>query len=446
VSQLADRLATAITAGAPFRLPGGGSGIESEYTLPMTLPDGIYPRGVYGNVLATGPGGATLVVETKNFYLGPNDEYFRTDEDAQAAGGRPNDSGEMAIPEIIFGVMGNLPSERRGNLDQAFSAYADIERRLESVPGRPGSDPALPLSRVFTPGRGWTLTRLGRGTLIGPRPIGDNPGAHVHHNIGVPLGVVHPFLRHVRDHTWRDESRGYLTRKHLDDALLFASTVASRFIYWKATGRFTNDLDIVSRLVNIPDPSVKLLRDHVTLLYVHGAALANGNISEALQKAHAAVLVRQDPATILAHIPQDAKDFLRSDAENILAAFERMLRTRIPDFDRRYYRLLGSNDNRRFSLLDLPLDMDHTRRTRDFLLSGLVETHQPQTGLQHAFTMTVLPHLDTNIGRTLAMAVLEVRSYGDRHVTAQTMQTHHTRLIEVVRSLNQRAERLHNPT
>ena len=85
---------------------------------------------------------------------------------------------------------------------------------LGDLPGEAGSSPGTPLSRVLRPEDGFELTEQGRRTFIGPRPVGDWPGAHVHHTFGVPLTGLYLFLEHVRDNTWRDESKGYLTRAH----------------------------------------------------------------------------------------------------------------------------------------------------------------------------------------------------------------------------------------
>ena len=189
----------------------------------MSLPgqDATHFR---GEVLAWGPeGDFRVTVETKYFYRGRSGRYYRTPEAAQAAETK-FDVVEMAMPEFTGGIMRTAENEFvYADPRPVFAALRRFEQRLASLPGREGSQPSLPARAVLPAGSGWELTHLGNEMLVGPRPAGDWPGAHVHHTFGVPLAGLYRFLRHVRDNTWRDESRGYLTRAHLDDALGFAT-------------------------------------------------------------------------------------------------------------------------------------------------------------------------------------------------------------------------------
>ncbi|MGC9501474.1 hypothetical protein [Streptomyces sp. WG7] len=435
-----EAIAQIIRTGAPVRLLGGGSGLEGEYTYLVSLPPGSYLEEMHDVALAEGPYGAVVVVETKEIYLGPYGRYYRKQREARAAGGS-GEAVQMAILETIIGVARNLPGEdSRVDLDQAFLAYKDAELSFGAIRGQPGSRPFMPIGEVLRPENGWRITEDGEGALVGPRPIGDWPGAHVHHNIGVPLSVMHRFLEHVRDNTWRDRSRGYLTQDHLSDALNFADAVATRFISWKnLQGRILPDLRSLRPLVTIGDLEVQALRGHAVLLYGFAAMHATTEIYDDLGKVHAAVLPRHGPAAMLQGLPGPVQDYLSSDRNAFLHLFEGYFRARVPDFDDRYRAIQGPGaapDGWPVQLLSL---------VENYLLAGLDRWAQPVEA-EYFDGMTILGGLDTNHGSTLPLTVLEVRSYGERHVDWETAKEHHENLVHLARRLYRDvAVRLHRP-
>jgi hypothetical protein len=416
----------------------GGSGIEAEYTFPMSVDSPEDANALYQRELAYGPEGAVLVVESKDFFRGRHGRLYRTLEGAVAGGGQGEVVG-MVIPELIVGVMATVAGEEwRIDPDRAFTAYQNAERAFESIQGAPGSAPSIPLTSILKPEDGWWFSELGNTARIGPRPIGDFPGAHVHHNIGVPLAVVYPFLAHVRDHTWRDESRGYLTRAHLSDALEFGAAIGDRFIQWAAT-----------RGESAPDwYAVESVRGATALLYVQGAMFASLYMISTLEKAHAAVLPRHDPADVLAHLPDAARAFLSADARDIIKSFEKHLRARIPDYDEQLLRPLDLPLDEYVELLELPIEITDGPdeiQLKDFLLTGLADGHLPRIELNDTIRVTTLGDLDDNGGATVPLLVLEVRSYGSRHVQAPAMQADHERLMTFVRERYQHSQAMHPP-
>ena len=327
---------------------------------------------------------------------------------------------------------------------------------MDQLPGLPGSGPEEPIERVLPSEEGWVLTDLGRGAVVGPRPIGDNPGAHLHHNVGVPLAAVYPFLVHVLARTWRDRSTGYLTREHLADALAYTDEAGARYIGWRATGRVPEDLEPARRLVPIEDlparepgqpawnawtsREVLALRGHLALLYVTLAAMANGAVDTRMDKAHAAVLPRVDPALLLGQLPERIRQFLATDTEALWQAFEASLRGRMPDFDQ-LARAMNPTEPAG-SRVSVARTTRHGRYLWDFMLSGLDQDHRNVVGLRDVLGMTVLPALDEDTGGTLPLVVVEVRSYGARHLTARDAEERHRRLTREAVLLHERVRRL----
>jgi hypothetical protein len=431
-----EAIAQIIRTGEPARLLGGGSGLEGEYTYLVSLPAGLGLEDMDGVALATGPDGALVVVETKEVYIGPSGRYYRQQHEARAAGGS-GAAVEMPILETIIGVARNLPGEDlRVGFDQVFLAYEDAERSFDAIRGERGSPPSTPIEEVLRWENGWQITDDGQGTLLGPRPIGDWPGAHVHYNIGVPLAVMHRFLEHVRDNTWRDRSRGYLTRDHLSDALLFADTIAMRFISWKnLQGQIPQNLESLRSLVGIGDLEVQVLRGHATLLYEFAAMLATAYSSEGLDKVHAAVLPRHAPDVMLQGLPDRVQNYLRSDQGVFLDTFENYFLNRIARFNATRGRGAVGNEQ----------SVRPLRVVKGYLRSGLDISAQ-RVDVNDLTGMNILGGLDVNNGSTLPLTVVEVRSYMERHVDCAAAKEYHNNLVDFANYLYiNMAMRLHYP-
>ena len=422
-------IAQVLMHGAPMGLRGAGSGMEAEFTTPVLVVTDRTLKEIRSQELARHPSGAVVVVETKEFYRDGAGRLFRNRADAVAAAGASDSvqAVDWAIPELIVGVMANVHGEgARLDPDQAFRLYAEVEARLDGLARRvkAGAKPTVPFAKVYRPESGWVLTDLARGALIGPRPLGDDDGAHVHHNVGVPLAGVHSFLSHVRDHTWRDQNAGYLTRDHLTDALGFGNAVADAYIHWRELNPSVWHGVSVLGATRLEADAVAALRGHAALLYTTMAAVANGKLDKRLSKAFAAVLPRVDPAVVLAQLPFHIRQFLQKNSDFVLGQFEAVLRRRMPGFPARSKVLNFTGVH---------------RRIRDFLLNGLDEFYELPAGLANMFPMTVFPALDDNGGRTLPLLVLEVRSYGERHPTAQRAAAEHRRLTAVAARLYESA-------
>lgn len=416
-----------IATGTFESLRGGGSSVEGEINNPIYIPKPYQFEA--GDVLATGPGGAQIVVEDKTFYLGPNDTLYRTAQAARDAGG-PGYEEFHSILEIIPGVMSNVEGERYADPETGMSAYRYVEDALASVDSSlpAGSRDAQPLSSVFPADQGWTLSTTASHGQVGPKPIGDPGGAHVHYNVGVPFAGLPGFLRLVEQKTWRDSSYGYHTRDHLTDALLFANVVTSRYMMWLATGHiFQQSMDL-GHLIKAPLRDVQELRGYIALSYVIGATVVNAELDtqDRLTKVHAAILPRHHPGDLLRGLSPQARDYLRRDAKTIMRQFELSIRGR----------LRAESEKRPESIFKIVLA--HSKMTlNDFFWSSLDESFPHQIKLSDAFSSTVLDDFDylepdPSFGRTehIARVVLEVRSFGQRIVNQQQMIGWHDELTE----------------
>ncbi|WP_285585147.1 hypothetical protein, partial [Actinoallomurus iriomotensis] len=433
----AKTLEDVLRVGRPLSLLGGGSGKEKEYWYLLRHPS----RSVYesaGVVLANGPYGAKLVVETKKVYRGPDSRYFFDEEAAKAAGGSGH-AVRVAVPEGLFGVLRDLPGEGYVDPDPAYETELALEAAFEGISDEPGVKPDISLEDILP--TGWSLTKEGRDWLIGPRPVGAPSGSHDHLNVGVPPAVGHPFLRHVLENTWRDQSHGYLTRDHLADALEFADHVAARFLSHEFLGYIADDLRPVYRYLDLPDLALQELRDHAATSYLFAAMKLNGEIRHGWDKSNAAVLERLDPYPASKDLLERAQAFLTRDQAAFLESFELRFRQRIPDYRDRYLKHKGDQLALDDSLLSLPADDELP--VRAFLIARLVG--DPDVLVEHFTGMTVLPGHDTS-GGTLAKSVREVRAYKQPYVTAEMSRQHHKALTDVIRDLYPRAVRLHNPT
>ena len=194
---IARTIAETIAGGGPFRMQAGHSGFEAEFTFPLRIRgydeiteanEAIFADGV----LAWGPDHAfALTVDGKRYYQGMDGRYYRTQEAMRRAGMPLDASRIMGMPEFVSrGLLRVLDGEESQDGGRAWRAVRHLEQDLETLgraPHQPGDPPSVPLARLLRPGDGWELTNLGRDTLVGPRPVGDWPGGHHHHSIGVPL-------------------------------------------------------------------------------------------------------------------------------------------------------------------------------------------------------------------------------------------------------------------
>lgn len=399
----------------------GGSGIASEYTVVLSLAgEEIY--GMSGEVLATGPDGAALTVEEKLLYAGPSGLLYRTEQAALGAEGAA-EATASAILEVIIGVNSVNDGESGTDLTAALERYSAVERVIDGITAPPGRQPDIPLSSLF-PSPEWEFTELGSVAQIGPRPIGDWPGAHVHHNFGVPMAGVYPFLQHVAESTWRTRDLGYFTQDHLVDALEFARSVADGF------SRSLPDHD---------ERSLAELRGHAALLYDMTAALAHSELEAGeLNKVHAAVLARHNLSDLLAALPTDVREYLTANADTIRGEFERLFRKRLPDYDEGYGQAHELPPG-------TPVDLFRVTNgygisVGGYIANGLGGSAKAKQSV--IWSTTTLDGLDTNGGRLLPMVVMEIRSYGRRHVTAQEAIRHHLTLGETARQAYAQAEQL----
>ncbi|MCO5991689.1 hypothetical protein NE235_36820, partial [Actinoallomurus spadix] len=431
---------------------GKGSGKEKEYWNVISLPRleaeaasrGIDLRQLDNKlVLANGPHGAQLVLETKKVYLGPGGRYYTKENRARVAGGT-GEQRYVAIVELVYGVVAELPGESYADRDLTYEVEARTEDSLSNIPGTRGSGPSIPLLEVLGPG--WSLTKHAEGALIGPPPVGAPSAARDHYNEGVPPAVGHEYLKRVRASTWRDQRTGYFAGDHLDDALAFADQIAARFLSQELLGYIVEDPQVMYRFLDVSDLALQELRFHAAALYVHAATYLTEFVHYAITKAHAAALVRHDPATLYAALPERARGFLAEDRDAFVEIFEQTFLRRIPDYDDRYLKLEGE-PRPDVDLLSPMRNGDISPRR--FLDAGLVGDRSVMLG-KFITGVTVLRKLDTNGG--LGKAVVEARYYGQeaaalvQRATASQSRQNQQDLGDEVRRLYSRAERLNHPS
>ncbi|MFI5845011.1 hypothetical protein ACIA8K_35450 [Catenuloplanes sp. NPDC051500] len=393
-----------------------GSGVEDEETVMLFLDEGQDASVLRGGLLAWGlHGGFQIEVDTKTVYRGADGRYFIDRAAAVAAGGNGREV-TAAMIERVSGIMRSHPHEiQRVDPDQVFDAFGRMAAQTGNLPGPDGAGPVMSLQEFLAQsGVDVSLTPIGARISVGRPPIGEAPGSHYHFTHGVVLSGMRDFLEHVRDNTWRDRDRGYLTRDHLTDGLAFGDRLAADFL---AT-------------VGGPDAvaTAQRIAGYAALFYDNFAGVATWPVSEQdLNKVHIAVLSRVDAfADLLERLPDEAVDFLGAHWGTIWQRLEESVRARIPDYD------------------DL---LRTTRRAPDWTVGNfhLVPTHRGFTLQQYAASafvrgaervtqsqaidFTTEAALDLADGALLVEHVpVEVRSYGARRLTAREARGWNRRL------------------
>jgi hypothetical protein len=402
----------------PVRLNGGAAGLEAEYTHIISIPAAKDVWEYYGKDLVIGPD-MKVVVEAKEMFRGPADVLYRTAEQAVAAGGT-GEQETVGILEFVSDVMRVLQSETRYPEPRGMlRALREMELRLNSLQNRMTSlrrghgKSQIPLADIFPAVEGYRLTDLGRQAFIGGRPIGDWPGAHFHYTVGVPLGGLYPFLQHVSENTWRDESVGYLTRAHLSDGLRFGEKISEHYS---------------TRLSAAESAELK---GYLTLLYSNAAAYFNHVLDlQRLGKAHVAVLSRHAMADILRALPVNVQRLTKEKSEKIFEEFNHYSTRRITQ---------SQVQRRNVTAEELE---EISRRLRIYVRSGLDPQYWRVDQRATFGGMSALRELDTTGGASLPLVVMEVRSYGKRHVEATAAATYFKTLAREARKAYAAAEAL----
>ncbi|GAB7042491.1 MULTISPECIES: hypothetical protein [Catenuloplanes] len=383
-----------------------GSGVEDEETVMLFLGEGQDLSTLRGALLAVGTyGGFRVETDTKTVYRGADGRYYIDRADAIAAGGDGR-GVTTAIIERVSGIMRSHPHEfQRDDPDWVFDAFARMAEQTAKLPGPYGAGPVMSLHEFLArSGVDVTLTPLGADVSVGRPPVGEAPGSHYHFTHGVVLSGMRDFLEHVRDHTWRDQDHGYLTRDHLTDGLAFGDRLAADFL--AATGG--------------PEAAAtaKLVAGYAALFYDNFAGVATWPVSEhGLNKVQIAVLSRVDAfADLLDRLPAEAVTFLGERWGTIWERLEASVRARIPDYDER---LRATGRAPEWTVGNFHLVPTHRSFTlQQYAKSAFVAGAERVTQSQ-AIDFTTEAPLDLADGALLIEHVpVEVRSYGARRLTA----------------------------
>ncbi|MFD9293457.1 hypothetical protein ACFWBV_35485 [Streptomyces sp. NPDC060030] len=395
-------------------LLGGGSGIEGEFTELMEV-DGLDEddiHGLTGEVLVRGKGWS-LVVEDKTFFVGPRGRLYRREEDVQNALGEDDEVEErsVVIPEFVTDILRVYGNYEKGRWEpgEVLTALNTVERRLQRMAGREGLPALVPLTTLFPEGRDYQLTDLGRRTKVGSRPINDWQGAHFHYTFGVPISGLSNFLGHVRDHTWRNVNTRYMTRDHLSNGLAFGERISGA-----AATEFGN-------------PWSTEMTGYLALLYSNVAAYIQSlHYTDDLRKVHAGALSRNNMQDILRELPSSVQQYLYGKRREIASEAIADIDSKLSEF----YEMEISTGS---------LEPEEARNVNEYLRAGLGgNASAPQTA--YFGGMNTLQGLDRDHKGPLPFVVVEVRSYGARHVSADHARAYHSRLIQEARRAHDIAE------
>ena len=309
-----------------------------------------------------------VVGETKDFYDGRDGLLYRGKDDARASGGTGRPVEEV-LPEYVAGVVPMLPHETHHTADPelvwdtAFALEAALAKVTREHPaGGPGVVAFSDLINEVPPLR---TTAVGNFPLVGPRPINDWSGAHVHYSIGVPIAGLEEFLWHVLAGTWRTEALGYLTQAHLLDGFTFAGAAAARF------ERFASGVVSGWHQVHLTS-----LRGYLALLYSNAAAMAQRPVYDGLGKVNLAAMSRQAMNVIRPNLPDEVQRYLKQDAEYLLGLFESVFLARIPDFPTLYRAYRPGNSLRSDRLVPSPVldsyNFDVSATVFNYLSGGFI--------------------------------------------------------------------------
>ncbi|MFE7871501.1 hypothetical protein ACFUYE_14250 [Micromonospora humida] len=351
------------------------------------------------SALAEDPAGTIVIeVETKT--------YFRDSGDGRLyrRPGPKRTKEAVAILEVIVGVVPDTDAEMDAHHggESLYPAMTALGQALSALTGPVPFAQLLGTVQAAGHLPKVVLTPLGRKATVGPRPSDSEPGARVHHSIGVPLAGVHSFLTYVARHTWRSPtsvSPSY-ARPHLQDALSFADTVADHF-----AGEGGSPRDVAE------------LRGFATVLYSNTAGVAGDWLHVGLVKENVAALSRQDMRTLLDELSPAAQDYFQANFTEIAELFRGIFTDRFPDLEERFELTTGVKLVGDFLQNIAFVDKENGNKQQSIIdyLRGDVRQHLGYGG------MTVIDGFDTSNG-ALPLMVLEVRYFGAQHVDGATAQ------------------------
>ncbi|MFC0530944.1 hypothetical protein [Phytohabitans kaempferiae] len=404
--------------------------------LPIQLPGNADAEGDRQALAKTSDRSLTIEVETRFLFVA--DE--RPGEGFRAFIHRPPDVAtreeKVALPEVISGVLQNLPGEQ-GRVEDADSVWrlmAELERRFgerldpdKLEPGRPSQ----PLGEILD-GLGFEVDDAAAGALIGPTPEGEPSRLHGHITAPSATESLAEVLADVAEHTWRDESTGMPVKERLLDGLTFGQAVAE-----DARERFNKDGLVPS------DRVLGAVGGFMALLYSHSSALAASIIEpEALPKRHNAALSRMAMVTFWAQLPIWMRMHLLLNADRIFDLFARMFVQTDPGYAERLEEVVDSGAGQ--YLIWRAGDPWYAARIDDGVgveeyfvapLNGREISQQATFG-----GMTEWLEMDTNDGRLAEpVGLLEIRSYGDKWPTVAQFREYVERIGRVTREAYQKA-------
>ncbi|MEU7588485.1 toxin glutamine deamidase domain-containing protein [Micromonospora sp. NPDC049230] len=415
-----------------------GGGLEGERTMPMDLHADDSEQASSDGILARARDGSFHIeVEHKELRYAAEEA-----EDGEPRGyllpGDPasGDPVWVAMPELVTGIISNLPGEqgRIEDTEDFWRQLQELEDRFEAVQGAPGL-PTVALPATLASAE-VAAAPLASGT-IGPPPRGDDGGWHWHISIGTPVEGLRRFLAHVAQRTWRDSSvtfesaplglLAYRSKENQQDGIDFGEREAAHFLrHFAEAGRVPS-----ARVLDV-------VKGVLALAYAHTAGAAEYLLAPmSLTKAHVAALSRPALGLYVRQLPWWARLYLSDQADVIHNRFARFYLDHNNGYLDELGAVAGAGVGVRLSSRQQPWTASRAAPLMSPMMYLLSALHGNLVNQQHVFPgMTTHDQLDTADGSlSVELAVVEVRSYGARRGTVAQARVWYQELATLARDL-----------
>ncbi|MGW3496387.1 WXG100-like domain-containing protein [Streptomyces sp. NPDC001020] len=306
---------------------------------------------------------------------------------------------DQLVAEVVTRPINSLRGEALFTHERrTFDEVRDVFERLRKA------SPGTPLTKLFPESHGFTVHPAARRAIYQGEYHAGRLSLQI--TVGIPLNGLKELLEQVGRRALFPDS---VAHRHLMSGREFADSLTQRFTRQEQYGNTDRDV----------------LHGFAHLVYTQVAALTYGVATgdEVSYKSFTPVASRTSLSALRAALPQSVRQFLRAESDWIGDTFTRQ-----------FYR--DNRDDREIRLTDgmgEPIDLleqspllDEQRenfRVRDYLRNALVSVRPDEVITQNtALSLTshftsMDDHFGTRSGAPLA--VLEMRSYGDRDVAVR---------------------------